>query len=1047
MKNCPVLALTLPLERALLLELALLSALAIAPLSSNAAEIESNGGDASAEPAILQTDSLDSPIREISASPAVSFVESLGQLKLYRLARIDIEMQLAQPGLSASKEAALTADWIKSAADESMSLPVEQQATLWKQALDRSADFLARRPGSPYGVLVQFAILDQQIRLARLSALTSQLFPESQIHRETTLRQLRTSLETARSLEQILANPANANNPVDGPSASASRAFTEPQWSTLKNRASLQAAIILTIQAGQYPESSPERADGFAQALERLKLLGGLPNSDPLFWQARLERVRALRLSGDWTMAWQATQFMLEKQSPPDALKLDFQAELLLILFQTNREKGVELMNQLLEKNPEQFLAAGSRDDALNRAVMDCQAILWREALTRNDTEGQKQFQSSTLEWADKMARFDSSYNALTARQTLAALAESVTAQAMGPGVASGKETNVDPSSGGPDGSDGLDSSDGSANSGNLAHNSDSAAPRTGSEFNSGPNSGSGSNSGSGPHSATGLGSGSRSAESVQLLIVAAENAYRSGRWSEAMRGYENAARVTARNGDATAQNDAFKLQYTAAAIAHKLKDHRLAADKFRAVALAFPSHPQAAAAHKTALFHAAAELKSAASLSPESNSSSGPASNSASQPATDTVRQAPLVRYRSWLDEHLTMFENSSPYYWEIANQRIKVAQLERDDNKIVSLCRQLVDDPTVRNDAQRFEPIFKTALDAMARQLSDIKVQGRDASSLTNQYCSWLYKTAGIPELPDVPASQIVGMASPLNDPPNNIDNINSRDSALWTRTARETIVKIAVWKAQYCRQGDLAVKILESALKTNAADSAETADSTETGSSASERTTWRANTTATLIALLVSQNRMDEALEKTNQLAGAGANQLNSLVEALGSRVDKLPEAERKSAAQAVLKTIELLNRQSGADPKAGAAPANLDIQTADMLFHAGDYQQSVILYEKLAKKYPNSGPVQIGFARALTGLADSTKSYSRALQQWRTIADHSKQYSDYWYEAKTEIVRLLTASGQRKQAIDMVRVLKLVRPDLGGPRWKEKFEIPQ
>ena len=99
-----------------------------------------------------------------------------------------------------------------------------------------------------------------------------------------------------------------------------------------------------------------------------------------------------------------------------------------------------------------------------------------------------------------------------------------------------------------------------------------------------------------------------------------------------------------------------------------------------------------------------------------------------------------------------------------------------------------------------------------------------------------------------------------------------------------------------------------------------------------------------------------------------------------------------------------------------------------------------EDAVALFTTLAKEFPNAADVQIGFAEALS----AANADQDALDQWRKVAQNVKQYSPQWYRAKYEVASLLVKTGQRDKAAEMIRLLKLLRPDLGGAEWSEKFE---
>lgn len=89
---------------------------------------------------------------------------------------------------------------------------------------------------------------------------------------------------------------------------------------------------------------------------------------------------------------------------------------------------------------------------------------------------------------------------------------------------------------------------------------------------------------------------------SLAVLVRAAEGFYRGGQVEEALSAYDR-ARAAALDEDRP--DEAFRLGYAAATIEHERGGHRGAVDRYRALALSAPGHPQAAEAHLLAVYNA----------------------------------------------------------------------------------------------------------------------------------------------------------------------------------------------------------------------------------------------------------------------------------------------------------------------------------------------------------------------------------------------------------------------------------------------------------
>lgn len=88
----------------------------------------------------------------------------------------------------------------------------------------------------------------------------------------------------------------------------------------------------------------------------------------------------------------------------------------------------------------------------------------------------------------------------------------------------------------------------------------------------------------------------------LAMWVQAAENAYHSGQYDDALAAYDRARALAEQEGD---EDRAFPLGYTAATIEHDRGRHQEAMSRYHALAKAMPGHPKAAEAHLLAIFHA----------------------------------------------------------------------------------------------------------------------------------------------------------------------------------------------------------------------------------------------------------------------------------------------------------------------------------------------------------------------------------------------------------------------------------------------------------
>jgi len=88
----------------------------------------------------------------------------------------------------------------------------------------------------------------------------------------------------------------------------------------------------------------------------------------------------------------------------------------------------------------------------------------------------------------------------------------------------------------------------------------------------------------------------------LAMWVQAAENAYHSGQYDDALAAYDRARALAEQEGD---RDRAFQLGYTAATIEHDRARHREATSRYHALSRAMPGHPKAPEASLLAIFHA----------------------------------------------------------------------------------------------------------------------------------------------------------------------------------------------------------------------------------------------------------------------------------------------------------------------------------------------------------------------------------------------------------------------------------------------------------
>lgn len=118
-------------------------------------------------------------------------------------------------------------------------------------------------------------------------------------------------------------------------------------------------------------------------------------------------------------------------------------------------------------------------------------------------------------------------------------------------------------------------------------------------------------------------------------------------------------------------------------------------------------------------------------------------------------------------------------------------------------------------------------------------------------------------------------------------------------------------------------------------------------------------------------------------------------------------------------------------------------NLMLKNAKVLDQLGSHNQAVKILKELETQFPRNAGIQMELARSLTKQLDGGDS-QEALTKWRRIQSKLKSYSPNWFEAKFNIANLLAKSGQKTEAIKLLRLLKQVGPGWNDSKLKNEFE---
>jgi hypothetical protein len=250
--------------------------------------------------------------------------------------------------------------------------------------------------------------------------------------------------------------------------------------------------------------------------------------------------------------------------------------------------------------------------------------------------------------------------------------------------------------------------------------------------------------------------------------------------------------------------------------------------------------------------------------------------------------------------------------------------------------------------------------------------------------------------------------------------------RPPATWDAVARLAAVTAARIRLQHTSGGHAeASALLEAALAASPeADAA-----------------WKADATSLLVVALAGQeSRRGEAQQRLKDLADGDPRQLLEMLAGLAASADAAQPRAKTQMAALLLDAAKLLAPQRDKLDRTGQF--TLARVEAEALAALGKRDEAQSRYEALARAYPDDARVQRGYAEFLLAAGDSA-TLSKALDQWRRVADRTPPRSEAWYQAKYSVALSLFKLGRKEEAATLIRYLQVTPPGLDGTSLKPRF----
>ena len=192
---------------------------------------------------------------------------------------------------------------------------------------------------------------------------------------------------------------------------------------------------------------------------------------------------------------------------------------------------------------------------------------------------------------------------------------------------------------------------------------------------------------------------------------------------------------------------------------------------------------------------------------------------------------------------------------------------------------------------------------------------------------------------------------------------------------------------------------------------------------------------------VVSLAGQRRIDEADRLIESLEASGPDELLALLDGLASVTARCDVGTQRLVAE-----LQLRASQSMAD-----APAKLTEPQRVRMWRAraeafaatGQPSKAVAVYQQLVEKSPRD-PKLLRTAAEMFESLESTAGNQQAKMTWRKLEAVLKAGSLEWLDARWHVIRSCRKLGENAEADKLLKVTKLLYPDLGGDAMRVRFD---
>lgn len=192
---------------------------------------------------------------------------------------------------------------------------------------------------------------------------------------------------------------------------------------------------------------------------------------------------------------------------------------------------------------------------------------------------------------------------------------------------------------------------------------------------------------------------------------------------------------------------------------------------------------------------------------------------------------------------------------------------------------------------------------------------------------------------------------------------------------------------------------------------------------------------------VVSLAGQRRIDEAERLIGSLEAAEPDESLALLDGLSAVAARSDTGTQRLVADLQLRASQGLH--DGAAKLTAPQRLRLLRARAEAFAATGQPTNAIAVYQQLVEKSPRDAKL-VRMAAELSDSLESKEATQQAKANWRRLEGLLKAGSVEWLDARWHIIRCCRRLGEQSEADKLLKVTKLLYPDLGGDAMQAKYE---